>query len=147
MATGIQSPVSLHRSLHTYAAAGGDVSRVPVGRFCYVGDTDAQARAEAWPVVSALAARLHQIGLWREGDLIITEADLEPERFFHETAIIGGPETVAARLIQLRDEQGVRYVNLLSSFFGFMPEELLRPSLQRFSQQVMPSVVGHPTAS
>lgn len=139
MQHGIQSPASLRRCLDTYAAAGGDVSRVPVGRFCYVGESDASARAEAWPVVTAQARRLHDIGLWRRGDLVTTEADLEPERFYHETAIVGGPETVAARIAQLRDEHGVRYVNLLSSFFGFLPENLLRDSLRRFSAEVMPA--------
>jgi alkanesulfonate monooxygenase SsuD/methylene tetrahydromethanopterin reductase-like flavin-dependent oxidoreductase (luciferase family) len=137
---GIQSPASIRRCLGTYADAGGDVSRVPVGRFCYVGESDAAARADAWPAVVQQAERLRQIGLSRRGDLIITEADLEPERFYHETAIVGGPETVAARIAQLRDEHGVRYVNLLSSFFGFLPENLLRDSLHRFATQVMPKL-------
>ncbi|HEY6494840.1 MAG TPA: LLM class flavin-dependent oxidoreductase [Trebonia sp.] len=135
---GIQSPSSLRRCLDTYAAAGGDVSQVPVGRFCYVGESDASARAEAWPVVVGQARRLHQIGLWKRGDLITTEADLEPERFYQETAIVGGPETVAARIAQLRDDHGVRYFNLLSSFFGFLPEHLLRDSLHRFAAGVIP---------
>jgi alkanesulfonate monooxygenase SsuD/methylene tetrahydromethanopterin reductase-like flavin-dependent oxidoreductase (luciferase family) len=139
---GIQSPASLHRCLGTYAEAGGDVSRVPVGRFCYVGESDATARAEAWPVVAAQARRLHQIGLWRRGDLIATEADLEPERFYRETAIVGGPETVAARIARLRDDHGIRYVNMLSSFFGLLPEGLLRDSLHRFATQVMPLFHG-----
>jgi alkanesulfonate monooxygenase SsuD/methylene tetrahydromethanopterin reductase-like flavin-dependent oxidoreductase (luciferase family) len=135
---GIQSPASLRRCLGTFAAAGGDVSRVPVGRFCYVGESDAQARAEAWPVALAQAQRLYQIGLWKRGDLITTEDDLEPERFYRETAIIGGPETVAGRIRELRDEHGVRYVNLLASFFGYLPEHLLRRSLRLFAGEVAP---------
>lgn len=114
------------------------MATVPVGRFCYVGESDAQARVDAWPVAARQAARLHQIGLWRRGDDITTEADLEPERFYHETAIIGGPRTVTERITQLHDEHGVQYLNLLSSFFGFLPEHLLRRSLNLFASEVMP---------
>lgn len=65
------------------------MSRVPVGRFCCVGVSDAAVRAGAWPAVVKQAQRLHEIGLWRRGDLITTEADLEPERFYHETTVLG----------------------------------------------------------
>ena len=68
----------------------------------------------------------------------MTEADLEPERFYRETAIIGGPETVAERIGQLREEHGVRYVNLLAWFFGYLPEHLLRRSLRLFANEIIP---------
>lgn len=135
---GIQSPTSLHRCLTSYAAHGGDVSRVPVGRFCYVGESDAQARKDIWPIAVRQAERLKGVGIWRRGDQVMTEADLEPERFYHETAIIGGPDTVAERIARLRDTYGIRYMNLLSSFFGFMPAQLLRSSLELFAHEVMP---------
>jgi alkanesulfonate monooxygenase SsuD/methylene tetrahydromethanopterin reductase-like flavin-dependent oxidoreductase (luciferase family) len=70
--------------------------------------------------------------------LITTEADLEPERFAHETAIVGGPDHVAERIAELRDELGVGYLNLLSSFFGFLPQPLLRRSLELFASEVAP---------
>ncbi len=135
---GIQSPASLHRCLTSYAGHGGDLSRVPVGRFCYVGESDAQARKDVWPIAVRQAERLRGIGIWRGGDKVMIEADLEPERFYHETAIIGGPDTVAARIAHLRDTYGIRYVNLLSSFFGIMPDHLFRSSLELFSREVMP---------
>lgn len=135
---GIQSPASLRRCLSTYAAHGGDVSRVPVGRFCYVGESDEQARRDAGPVAAAQAERLHGIGIWRRGNGVMTEQDLDPEVFYRETAIIGGPETVAARIADLRSELGVQRVNLLSSFFGLMPDHLLDSSLALFAQEVMP---------
>jgi alkanesulfonate monooxygenase SsuD/methylene tetrahydromethanopterin reductase-like flavin-dependent oxidoreductase (luciferase family) len=68
------------------------------------------------------------------------ETDLEPERFYPETAIIGGPETVAERIRQQRDEHGVRCVNLLASFFGSLPEHMLRRSLQLFAGEVIPQL-------
>lgn len=135
---GIQSPASLHRCLTSFAGHGGDASRVPVGRFCYVGESDAQARKDAGPIARLQAERLHTIGIWRRGDQVMTEADLEPERFYHETAIIGGPETVASRIAELHDTYGTTYVNLLSSFFGLMPQHLLDRSLELFSREVMP---------
>ena len=134
---GIQAPASLHRCLTTYAEHGGDLAAVPVGRFCYVGESDRQARREAWPTVVQQAQRLRKIAL-RRGDLVITEEDLDPERFYHETAIVGGPETVAARIAELRDRYGLRRINLLSSFFGYLPSELLGGSLELFATQVMP---------
>jgi len=33
----------------------------------------------------------------------------------------------------------IRYINLLSPFFGLMPEHLLRSSLELFAHEVMPS--------
>jgi alkanesulfonate monooxygenase SsuD/methylene tetrahydromethanopterin reductase-like flavin-dependent oxidoreductase (luciferase family) len=147
IAHGIQAPASLHRCLATYAAHGGDLTAVPVGRFCYVGESDRQARRDSWPTVIQQAQRLHNIGLWRRGGLVTTEEDLEPERFYHETAIIGAPETVAARIAELRDRYGLRRINLLSSFFGYLPAELLDRSLELFATEVMPRLNPESVAS
>jgi alkanesulfonate monooxygenase SsuD/methylene tetrahydromethanopterin reductase-like flavin-dependent oxidoreductase (luciferase family) len=147
IAHGIQSPASLHRCLTTYAEQGGNLRAVPVGRFCYVGESDRQARKDAWATVIAQAQRLHQIGLWRRGDVITTENDLEPERFYHETAIVGGPDTVAARIAELRDAYGLRRFNLLSSFFGILPAELLDGSLELFASEVMPRLDRDPVGA
>jgi alkanesulfonate monooxygenase SsuD/methylene tetrahydromethanopterin reductase-like flavin-dependent oxidoreductase (luciferase family) len=138
IAHGIQAPPSLHRCLTTYAEHGGDVAAVPVGRFCYVAESDRQARKDVWSIVCQQADRLRRIGLTRKGDLITTEEDLEPERFYHETAIVGGPETVASRIAELRDRYGLSRINLLSSFFGYLPAELLDSSLALFAGDVMP---------
>ncbi len=142
---GIQAPASLDRCLTTYAEHGGDLTTVPVGRFCYVGESDQQARHEVWPTVLAQTQRLRDIGIWRRGTVIISEKDLEPERFYHETAIIGGPQTVAERIAELHTTYGIGGVNLLSSFFGLLPANLLTGSLDLFATEVMPrlqSVAG-----
>jgi alkanesulfonate monooxygenase SsuD/methylene tetrahydromethanopterin reductase-like flavin-dependent oxidoreductase (luciferase family) len=138
IAHGIQSPGSLHRCLTTYADYGGDLTTVPVGRFCYVGESDRQARKEVWPTVVQQAERLHSIGLWCRGGLVTTEKELESERFYQETAIVGGPDTVAARISDLRDRYGLRWINLLSSFFGYLPANLLDTSLDLFATEVVP---------
>ena len=68
------------------------------------------------------ANRIQEMGLFRRSNPVITEADLEAERFYAATYSVDGPDTVAPRLAELRDELGVRYVNLLSAFFAYMPD-------------------------
>jgi alkanesulfonate monooxygenase SsuD/methylene tetrahydromethanopterin reductase-like flavin-dependent oxidoreductase (luciferase family) len=143
---GIQSLDTVRRNLQLFASAGGDVSAVPVGRFIYVSRSDESARAEAWPVVCALTERLRTIGIHRRG-LIISEAELEPERFYAEVAIVGSPATCAERIGQLRTTLGIQYVNLLAAFFGLMPPDLERASLTRFAEEVMPALDHDPASS
>jgi alkanesulfonate monooxygenase SsuD/methylene tetrahydromethanopterin reductase-like flavin-dependent oxidoreductase (luciferase family) len=142
---GIQSLDTVRENLRLFAEAGGDVGEVPVGRFVYVGETDESARAEAWPVVCGLTDRLRTIGIHRRG-LIISEAELDPERFYREVAIVGSPATCAERIEELRSTLGIRYVNLLAAFFGLMPPQLERASLVRFSKEVMPRFAHEPAA-
>jgi len=133
---GIQSVDSLGRCLSVYEKFGGDRSAVPTGRFLYVGESDEQAREDMLPVIAALTKKLRHIRSERFA-LIHDEDDLEPERFYHRMAIIGGPETCREKLAQLRDALGVGYVNLLPSFFGLLPEEKLERSLSLFSQAII----------
>ena len=67
------------------------------------------------------ANRIQEMGLFRRSNPVITEADLEAERFYAATYSVDGPDTVAPRLAELRDELGVRYVNLLSAFSDICP--------------------------
>jgi alkanesulfonate monooxygenase SsuD/methylene tetrahydromethanopterin reductase-like flavin-dependent oxidoreductase (luciferase family) len=140
---GIQSLATVRDNLRLFAESGGDVSQVPVGRFVHVGETDSSARAESWPVVCGLTERLRTIGIHRRG-LIISEAELDPERFYREVAIVGSPTTCAERIAELRGDLGIRYVNLLPAFFGLMPPHLERASLLRFSEHVMPTFTPGP---
>ena len=143
MQHGIQSPASLLRCLHTYRKAGGDVARVPVGRFIHVAETDRLARAQTWETVQRLAHRLRRIGIHqRPGDLITTDEELNPENLYARTAIIGSPHTVRERITQLAEEHGLGYVNLLASFLGFLPEQHLRSSLSLFASEVAPTLAG-----
>jgi len=134
---GIQSVSSLRRCLSVFAQSGGDRSKVPVGRFVYVGESDEQAREDMRPVIAGLTKKLRHIRSERFA-LIHDEEDLEPERFYDRMAIIGGPATCRAKLAQLQGELGIGYVNLLPSFFGLLPGEKLERSLLRFSEAVMP---------
>ncbi|WP_120188528.1 LLM class flavin-dependent oxidoreductase [Ammoniphilus oxalaticus] len=134
---GIQSIDSLRRCLHIYKQSGGAVDSVPVGRFVYVGENDEQAREEIWPTLLDISAVFKRIRTERFAQ-INSEQDIEPEGLLRQLAIIGGPETRAMKIAQLREELGIQHLNLLPSFFGLLPGRLLEQSLVRFSQEVMP---------
>lgn len=136
---GIQSYANVRRCLNTFEQEGGARAKVPVGRFVYVGEDDDAARRDAWPVICQHTALLRQIGIAQRGN-IVSEDELEPERFYHEVAIIGSPETCARRIATLRDDLGIRYLNVLASFFGFLPEPRLLQSLALFATEVMPKL-------
>jgi len=136
---GITNMANQRRMMRAFTEAGGDVTRVPFGRFVYVSETNASAREELWPTVVKLSGRLKGFGLFnRKG--IVTEGDLDPEVFYREMVIAGSPETCASRLIELHDELGITYLNALSAFFGFLPFDLLDRSLVLLGREVRPRV-------
>jgi alkanesulfonate monooxygenase SsuD/methylene tetrahydromethanopterin reductase-like flavin-dependent oxidoreductase (luciferase family) len=77
-----------------------------------VGETDEAARLAARPAAEKLTA-----GYRRTGEQvkrrISTEDELDTERWMHEVAIIGSPDTVAARIAALHDELGFGSVKLV----------------------------------
>lgn len=136
---GITNMANQRRMMRAFKEAGGDVGRVPFGRFVYVSETDASARDELWPTVLKLTGRLKGFGLFnRRG--IITEQDLDPEVFYREMVIAGSPESCARQILELNAELGITYLNALSAFFGFLPLELLDRSLTLLGREVRPRV-------
>jgi alkanesulfonate monooxygenase SsuD/methylene tetrahydromethanopterin reductase-like flavin-dependent oxidoreductase (luciferase family) len=136
---GITNMANQRRMMRAFKEAGGDVGRVPFGRFVYVSETDASAREELWPTVLKLTGRLKGFGLFnRKG--IVTERDLDPEIFYREMVIAGSPESCARRILELNAELGITYLNALSAFFGFLPLELLDRSLTLLGREVRPRV-------
>ncbi len=136
---GITSMANQRRILRAFTDAGGDVGRVPFGRFVYVSETDASAREELWPTILNLTGRLKGFGLFnRKG--IVTEQDLDPEVFYREMVIAGSPESCARQILELNAELGITYLNALSAFFGFLPLELLDRSLTLLGREVRPRV-------
>ncbi|MEX5213984.1 MAG: LLM class flavin-dependent oxidoreductase [Nitrospiraceae bacterium] len=139
---GIQSMANVQRMVRAFGDEGGKVHEIPVGRFLYVSESDADAAHELTPVIERLTGRLKQARIpERPGTLTID--DLEPERFLREMVIAGGPDTCAQRLAELRGLLGIDYVNCLSSFFGFLPADHLRRSLMLLSREVMPRMSTH----
>ncbi len=134
---GITAPAVNDALMAAFRRAGGDAARVPMGRFVYVSTSDEAARAEIWPTVLALTGRLRSIGIHRRGN-IVTEDLLEPEAFFREMMIAGGPETCAAAIRQLGWRTGSRYLNALAGFFGYLPFELMLRSITLLATEVRP---------
>lgn len=136
---GIVSLANQRRVIKPYVEAGGDMSKVPFGRFVYVGESDASAREELWPTILKLTARLRGFRLFSNRG-VMEERDLDPEVFYNEMVIAGGPETCARKIMELRDELGVNYLNALSAFFGFLPLDLLEKSIERLALRVRPEL-------
>lgn len=109
-----QSVESVRRCIRAFKDAGGNVAQVPIGRFVVVGETDQAAWQAAWPAAEKLTA-----GYRRSGEQvrrrISTEQDLETERWLREVAIVGGPDTVAERIVALHDELGFGSIQLVQA--------------------------------
>lgn len=131
-----QSVGSIHRCIAAFRDAGGDVSEVPVGRFVVVGESDAAAWRAALPAGEKLTA-----GYRRGGEQvkrrISTEEELEPERWLREVAIVGSPDTIAARIAELYEEFGFGALQLVTGFLGNLPQQEVVRTLELFAREVM----------
>jgi alkanesulfonate monooxygenase SsuD/methylene tetrahydromethanopterin reductase-like flavin-dependent oxidoreductase (luciferase family) len=136
---GVNNLASIAPVMQSYVAAGGDASQVPFGRFVYVSDSDESAKAELWETVLKLTTRLKSIGLAKRNN-VLAEEDLEPENFYAKMVIAGGPDTCARRILDLREQFGVGYLNALAAFFGYLPLELLKKSLTLLAREVRPQL-------
>jgi alkanesulfonate monooxygenase SsuD/methylene tetrahydromethanopterin reductase-like flavin-dependent oxidoreductase (luciferase family) len=132
-----QSVDSIRRCIGAFKDAGGDVARVPIGRFVVVGESDEAAYQVARPAAEKLTA-----GYRRGGEQvkrrISTEEELETERWLREVAIVGSPDTVAARIAALHEELGFGNFMLVTGFLGNLPQEKVIRTLELFAAEVMP---------
>jgi alkanesulfonate monooxygenase SsuD/methylene tetrahydromethanopterin reductase-like flavin-dependent oxidoreductase (luciferase family) len=136
---GAHKPSSVRRCLDLFGSNGGDPGEVPVERFCLVAESDAEAREQARPLVERLTGQLSRSRPQRVRPGTDDE-DLDPERFLRDTALVGSPETVADRVAGLRDELGVRYVNLRPSIGGNCPPPLQAVTVELFATEIMPGL-------
>jgi alkanesulfonate monooxygenase SsuD/methylene tetrahydromethanopterin reductase-like flavin-dependent oxidoreductase (luciferase family) len=134
---GQQSVGSIRRCIGAFRDAGGDVAQVPIGRFVVVGEGDAAAHKAALPAAEKLTA-----GYRRSGEQvkrrISTEEELETERWLREVAVIGSPDTVAARIGELRHEFGFGNFILVTGFLGNLPQEAVLRTIELFATEVRP---------
>ena len=132
-----QSVDSIRRCIRAFKDAGGDVDQVPIGRFVVVGETDEEAWKAAWPAAEKLTA-----GYRRTGEQvkrrISTEEELETERWLREVAIVGSPQTVSARIMELQKELGFGNFMLVTGFLGNLRQEHVVATLELFASEVMP---------
>jgi alkanesulfonate monooxygenase SsuD/methylene tetrahydromethanopterin reductase-like flavin-dependent oxidoreductase (luciferase family) len=134
---GITNLPNVRRIVRAFTDAGGDPGPVPIGRFVYVSDSDENARRELWPTILKLTRRLSSLAIGAKSN-VLTERDLDPEVFYSEMVIAGGPETCAQRIRALQQELGSDYLNALTAFFGFLPLAELRRSLTLLAGEVRP---------
>lgn len=127
----------LARFLADFANLGGVVAESPVERFCLVAETDAEARDIALPLAERITDRYAR-GLSPEPPGLADGDDLDPERFCERTALVGSPDTVAARIAELRDELGITRINLRPSLTGQCPLAQQRVTVALFAAEVMP---------
>lgn len=132
-----QSVDSLRRCIRAFENAGGDAAKVPVGRFVVVGETDEAARIAARPAAEKLTA-----GYRRTGEQvkrrISTEDELDTERWMNEVAIIGSPQTVAARIVALHTELGSENIQLVTGFLGNLPQTDVVRTVELFAKETRP---------
>jgi len=132
-----QSVDSIRRCIRAFKDAGGDVDQVPIGRFVVVGETDEEAWKAAWPAAEKLTA-----GYRRTGEQvkrrISTEEELETERWLREVAIVGSPQTVSARIMELQKELGFGNFMLVTGFLGNLRQDHVVTTLELFAREVMP---------
>jgi alkanesulfonate monooxygenase SsuD/methylene tetrahydromethanopterin reductase-like flavin-dependent oxidoreductase (luciferase family) len=138
IASAFQSGASLRAAFDLYSGAGGHVVDSPIERFCFIADSNAAARRDAWPLVVALTERFQKTGTEQMANRIVDQTDFDAERFYNETAIIGDAETVAGKIAALRDKYGTGCINLRPSFWGSCSPELQRLTVERFAADVMP---------
>ncbi len=141
----LQKPASVKAKIEAYneawieAGHPGPPPVIPVHRMLYVGEDDESAWNEIQPFLrKSFEAKKKLPGAAEAGALL--EIDQEWEAYAHEVAVIGGPETVIGRLRQLREDCGVTYVSGLVHFYWEMPGDLMRASMARIAEKVMPAL-------
>ncbi len=86
-----------------------------------------------------LTERLRSFGIHERG--FITDAEsLDPERFVRETAVVGSPQTVSARLRELAEEMGSGTVNVNLGWMGAATEEAVRTGATLLVEEVLPAL-------
>lgn len=133
---GITSMSNIIDALNIYKDFGGSIDGVPIGRFIYVSDSDKNAKSELMETIIKLTDRLKMVGLVKGGK--IKEEELEPENFYNKMVIAGSPQTCIEKILEIKElTRGMNYLNSLSAFFGYLPEDRLRSSLELLSSEVM----------
>jgi alkanesulfonate monooxygenase SsuD/methylene tetrahydromethanopterin reductase-like flavin-dependent oxidoreductase (luciferase family) len=110
----------------------------------HIADTDRQALDEAEPSIMSgyrtLSSRLEGSPNRRraaEAEIVKT---ISYEAVRHDKVVIGGPDYVAARLVQLRDELGLDGILAELNFGALIPFDRMTRSLQLLCEKVMPRV-------
>lgn len=130
------------RLVETYLLAGEEAGhgptrlRVGIAAHLYVGAATRSARDDAYPYYRRYLAAGSGSGGW---DVSRDQMNDLAER--GGALLVGGPEQVAAKILDLRELLGVdRFLGQVD--FGGMPREMVEESVERFAGDVAPVVRG-----
>jgi alkanesulfonate monooxygenase SsuD/methylene tetrahydromethanopterin reductase-like flavin-dependent oxidoreductase (luciferase family) len=128
------------------AGHGVPMSRLPFFRYFYVGDSEAQVRADTQPCLEWTLDMIQWRGSIKEGsdvsgrldDWRRSRATLPPsyDYLYEKRAVFGTPEQCAAKIREFR-EQGIEYFGCNFAFGGMEHRKVLR-SMELFAKEVMP---------
>lgn len=138
-----QPLTALAGDIGRFRAAGGDPAEIWLERFCLLAPTDGAAMSRARAPITALVGQRAQQppeGIRQR----VEREDLDPERFLAHTALVGGPETVTRRLVELRHELGVTSISVRPSLGGNATPEVQRETVALFATEVMPTLAASP---
>ncbi len=130
----LRTPEQYRAYLAAYRAAGG-TGLVAANRPVFVGPDDATAFARVEPALRTLWRRFRHEGKIPSG----TPEPARPEDLCGPPIhfIVGGPETVARHLLALHEQSPFDVANVEVRWAG-LPHELVRDSLRRLMEEVMP---------
>jgi alkanesulfonate monooxygenase SsuD/methylene tetrahydromethanopterin reductase-like flavin-dependent oxidoreductase (luciferase family) len=108
----------------------------------HIADTDQKAFDEAEPSImegyKTLTTRLEGSPNARRRAELETVRTITYEEVLRDKVVVGGPERVTDRLLQLRDELGIDGVLVELNFGSKIPSEQMMRSLQLLCDKVMP---------
>jgi len=114
---------------------------ISIGRYVFVAETDSRAIEESRPVIAGVAEGMLTSPHLALG-FVLDKEHLELERFTREFAIVGSPDTVAARIEKLHEELGFGRFNCGFGLTGrATPDQVFR-SLRLFGKEVIPALAG-----
>jgi alkanesulfonate monooxygenase SsuD/methylene tetrahydromethanopterin reductase-like flavin-dependent oxidoreductase (luciferase family) len=139
--SGLAPDLKAYRA--AYAAAGHPgKGEVYLRLSLHLAETDAQALDEAEPSImqgyKSLTSRLEGSPNARRRAELETVRTITYEEVLRDKVVVGGPERVIDRLLQLRDELGIDGVLVELNFGSKIPAEQMMRSLQLLCDKVMP---------
>jgi alkanesulfonate monooxygenase SsuD/methylene tetrahydromethanopterin reductase-like flavin-dependent oxidoreductase (luciferase family) len=143
----IQAMSYTYTDIDVFRQAAAEVGRVlgpddiTLGRFVFVAETDAKAREESRRAIVSLAEGFHTSGHIQRG-FVVDEEHLEVERFEREFAVVGDPDTCAARIEELRQSTGCGRFNCGFGLGGHAAPDQVFRSLRLFGTEVIPRFRG-----
>ena len=139
--SGLAPDLAAYRAAYTAAGHKGK-GEVHLRLTLHVAETDARAQAEAHASIMAgyqkLISQLEGSPNARRRAELETVRTLTYDDIMRDKVVIGSPETVAARLSELREQLGIDGILAELNFGAILPSDQMMRSLQLLCQEVRP---------